>query len=284
MPTAFLISKGKNAEGEVASFVVKPVRSIQAKPKSDKPGALLSMSHAQLFLPDSLPATGLLQIESFDRKKHRSFFKDVFKLLEKRKVEHLIVDLRDNGGGNRKSAARLLTHLIEEPFYYTLQRAKGKKRKHIPKGIRFLQFLKFDIGNFYRAKNQNGQKIFTYKSKPSKLVFRGRIFVLTDGGTASSSGVVASNLQQKAQAMVVGQESGGGAFWNNGGSFPQITLPNSKMKIKIPLFRLMHDFANEQSPNQPIQPDMPIRYLPIQKVNKTDLELKKIKEVILNRG
>ncbi len=41
--------------------------------------------------------------------------------------------------------------------------------------------------------------------------------------------------------MVVGEETGGGAYGNNAWLIPDVTLPITKVRFRLPLFRLVID-------------------------------------------
>jgi hypothetical protein len=66
-------------------------------------------------------------------------------------------------------------------------------------------------------------------------------------------------LKQHTKATFLGQQSGGGYNGNNGGSFPTITLPNSKCKITFPAYRLVLDKSSDQKAG--IIPDVIIEHI-----------------------
>jgi hypothetical protein len=41
--------------------------------------------------------------------------------------------------------------------------------------------------------------------------------------------------------VVVGEETGGGAYGNSAWLIPDVTLPNTKVRFRLPLFRLVID-------------------------------------------
>jgi C-terminal processing protease CtpA/Prc len=58
--------------------------------------------------------------------------------------------------------------------------------------------------------------------------------------------MVTSWLKQHTNAVFIGQQSAGGYNGNNGGSFPSITLPNTKCQIVLPAYRLLLDGKSAQ--------------------------------------
>ena len=43
------------------------------------------------------------------------------------------------------------------------------------------------------------------------------------------------------KVIVVGEETGGGAYGNTAWLIPDVTLPNTKVRFRLPLFRLVID-------------------------------------------
>ena len=91
--------------------------------------------------------------------------------------------------------------------------------------------------NGQRWTDKNGLKYYRYSYKTQNLSkYKPQIVVLTDGLTVSSGSLVAAYLKYYNNAQIVGTESGGTYTGNNGRSFPEIVLPNSKINVRLPLF------------------------------------------------
>lgn len=138
--------------------------------------------------------------------------KNAFEKLRAASIENLILDLRNNQGGSIKYGAFLLSYLINKDF-------------------RVLE-------HYYKVANSSGQLCSTAGEaqgiyKPKDLCFKGRLFVLINGGSFSNSGIVASALRSQTNAIFVGQETGG----NNkvlAGYIHKCILPNTKITVEIP--------------------------------------------------
>lgn len=78
--------------------------------------------------------------------------------------------------------------------------------------------------------------------------------LLTDGYTASASTMVYSWLKQQTNARFFGRQISGGYNGNNGGTFPVLTLPNTKYQIVFPAYRVILDKNSDQ--NSGIVPDV----------------------------
>ena len=216
--------------------------------------SLLSNKENKLYLKDDFV---ILKVSDFD-KSDRAFFKNAFEKINELKTEKLIVDLRQNTGGNRNAAIELTKYLADTTFSYSILQPKLATKKYLNgkgKLFLFLSKLKYNVGNIFRKHNSTLGKEFIYTYKPkSRNHFYGKLYVLTDGFTASSSTMVTSWLKQYSNAIFIGSQSGGGYNGNNGGSFPLITLPDSKIQIKFPAYRLILD--NKSDMNSGLIPDI----------------------------
>lgn len=171
----------------------------------------------------------ILKIRDFHRNvlKHtykQNFKKEIrnaFREIEKIKPPYLILDIRDNQGGELAYGKLLVSNLINKPFsliesYYKVG-ASGIK---------------------YELKKTGGK--FTGQLRPSKKTFKGNLIVLINGGSFSNSGIVASCLKRNTKTTFVGEETGG----NDkvlAGYIKEIILPFSQIEVQIPTKQFMLD-------------------------------------------
>lgn len=193
---------------------------------------------------------GLLRIDQFT-KDDKQEFQRLFKQLDEQKnCKALILDLRGNGGGNRKTAVALTQELIDRPFSYSmLKPRKLSSRKYLTGKGKFFLFLgrvKYGSGGLFRGRKSEYGRAYRYGYPAGKRAFVGELIVLTDGFTASASTMVTTWLKQYRPVTFVGEQAGGGYNGNNGGSFPMLVLPNSQLEIRFPAYRLILDEDSEQ--------------------------------------
>ncbi len=102
--------------------------------------------------------------------------------------------------------------------------------------------------------------------------FKGRLIVLMNGGTFSSASYVAAQLRKKGRALLAGEESGGAGRGCNAILIPTLTLPESKLRVSVPLYFLDHEMKQRQF--RGLLPDIPIGTSdPAQKLKGIDPEL-----------
>lgn len=225
--------------------------------------AVLSNQQNSLSLMDDF---AVLKIRSF-YKSDKAFFKAAFEKISQSNHSNLLLDLRQNTGGNRSAAVELTKHLVDTAFGYSILQPKLTTKKYLNrrgKHYLFLATLKYNLGNFYKGRKTALGREFRYNYRPTvKNNFNGKLYVLTDGFTASASTMVTSWLKQFTSATFVGEQAGGGYSGNNGGSFPLLTFPNSKIIISFPAYRLILDHQSVDHagiiPNLPIDANLEIK-------------------------
>lgn len=161
---------------------------------------------------------GILTIKDWHNDVLRKYYKQHFKKaikpifneIEKSQIEYLIIDLRDNQGGNLSNSTLILSHLLHHPFELIQGYNKLKKGK---------------------LDSCGGPQFGTHK--PNKYIFEGELIVLINGGSFSNSGIFSSVLKKYDRATFVGEETGGSAYILSAES-KKIQLPNTRIKYEIP--------------------------------------------------
>jgi len=195
---------------------------------------------------DSGLHTAFLEVNSFASGNHlRPFFKSSFKKIRKQHVQNLVVDMRGNGGGN-VILSNLLTKYISDKRFkiadslYAEKRGSGYSRymqnyflNHL--FLLFLTHKKAD-GHYHFSHYEN--KYFKPKKKNH---FNGTTYILIGGNTFSAATLFTKSLIDQPKVVVVGEETGGGAYGNTAWLIPEVTLPDTKVRFRLPLFRLVID-------------------------------------------
>lgn len=263
-PTIFSV---KTTEGTFSlNATNKPYKQPQPLKITDY---LLSNNSNQLFVADNVC---VLRINSF-AKSDKHFFKEAFKKISELKAKKLLIDLRQNLGGYRNAAVELTKYIVDTTFSYSILQPNLNTRRYLNgkgKFYLFLSKLKYNVGAIFKKhKTIYGNEYTYHYASKKENHFGGKVYVLTDGFTASAATMATSWLKQFSNATFIGNQAGGGYNGNNGGSFPIITLPQSKIEIVFPAYRLILD--NKSETRTGIFPDIPI---------KANTEIKEIIKII----
>lgn len=229
----------------------------------EKGGPPKKMSHYQL---DS--NTVVLNIETFQgrdlRKSHVRFRHEVRKTvreMNRKGYRNLVIDLRDNTGGNVNLGIFLYRQIARQPFRYIDSATVPNK-----KPIRFCRYTDktcFYNLNFLAVKKSQGRYVYrihhlTKTHRPASHAFQGEVYILTNGITFSNASNFAALVQFQERGKIIGEESGGAMNGCNGLKYFDVTLPNSKLVLRIPLAQVTYPFQPYSNYGHGVKPDFEI--------------------------
>lgn len=223
-----------------------------------------------LRLVDSLSNTAVLRVSSFMSSKSFDPFqwtfkkklKQAFRQIKTTGVENLVVDLQDNGGGAVINSARLLQFWMRKPF--TIMQSEHIKPAARAELIsRWNPISALDFSLRYRRDEEGGfasRAAVTRRYRPfRRLAFRGNLYLLMNGSSFSAATSVLAKTLDAGQGTFVG-EACGGAYWGDfAGQFKYVTLPHSRIQVRIPLKKLTHAVAQAHANGFTIEPDFAVR-------------------------
>lgn len=220
-----------------------------------------------------------LTIKTFDKKTAKKrgqpfkrFLNECFAKINAAGAQHLILDLRNNGGGDPMPTVELFSHLHDQPFtFYKEVSATTKKFKneHYDYPMWTLNLVAKILlkkqGNRYVVKRMDGTK----EAKPAKEIFRGQLYVLTDPNSFSATGEMSAIIKEHTDALFIGEELGGNPIQNTSGVMLPLLLPHSKVIAVIPtiLWEMNVTFENT---GHGVMPDHEVRATIDDKISKRD--------------
>ncbi|HQV87261.1 MAG TPA: S41 family peptidase, partial [Chitinophagaceae bacterium] len=71
--------------------------------------------------------------------------------------------------------------------------------------------------------------------------YNGKVYIVTGGNSFSATTLFTGALVKQNNVIVVGEETGGGAYGNSAWLIPYATLPETGVRFRLPLFRLVID-------------------------------------------
>lgn len=177
------------------------------------------------FRADS--SIAIMRIRSFvksSKKPNDESFRKIitrcFSTIKNAPVKNLIIDVRDNGGGNPEYARYVISHLIDKEYVY-IEKYKTIERLHWndeEKRTRTQWYPYCGIGTF----------------SPEKYCYTGNLYVLMDGGSTSTAGDFVACLDYYNRATFIGEESGANKAVSGGNVFGKdFELPNTKLRVRM---------------------------------------------------
>ena len=106
--------------------------------------------------------------------------------------------------------------------------------------------------------------------------------MLIGGPTFSASTLFAQTMKGQENVMFIGEETSGGSHGNNGLMIPNITLPNTGVRVRMPLFRLIK-YNHPPKNGRGIAPDVLVPPNSKAVVYSTDLKMEKAFEIIRSK-
>lgn len=216
-----------------------------------------------------------------------NFLDSAFLEIKNREIKHLIIDLRGNGGGD--IAHELYAYVVDKPVKYC------KKINTPNTRYSFLEYT--DKGVFFNAihpdlwkKSRNSEGLYELPGSdnmlvyPNNLVFRDSIYILTDGNTFSAASSFSAILDDLDRATFFGEETGGCIYGSNAYDYINLTLPNTQIKVTIPIRNGLNNISEKNYLNRGVIPDFEIHNTIFDILNNKDSEMEFVFDHIARRN
>lgn len=233
---------------------------------------------------DTANHSAMMNLASFGRGYGlRRFFRRSFRALRKNDINHLIIDVRSNGGGSVTNSTSLTRYISDHRFKIADSLYAVRKKTEYGKYIDNNFFNKLFM-TFFTRKRKDGNYHFGYFErhhfKPKKRNhYDGKTYILIGGNSFSATTLFTGGVKNQENVVVIGEETGGGAYGNSAWLIPDVTLPETGVRFRLPLFRLVID-KDVPKNGKGVQPEVPS--LPTVEAVKrnADYKLEKAMEMI----
>ncbi len=194
-----------------------------------------------------------MRIRGFTRGAYKDFYKESFKKIDSLKIQNLIIDLRDNGGGRLAEINNLYAYLTDKNYVFINESEVNSRIPFLksfmsnttPGGVKVFAALlsPFIIThNLIKTRKKEGKLYYKFRYSKlqefSPLNFKGKIYVLINGNSFSASSILSTHLKANRRATFVGEETGGAYNGTVAGIYKRYNLPNSKVRINMGMMHI----------------------------------------------
>lgn len=233
------------------SLIVRP-------PKRNAPGRKERLTQIRSYYSDS--SLAVIDLNAFTRGKLNNFFRKSFRKIRRDNIKNLIIDLRINGGGDMNKSVRLIRYIRSSPFRVA-DTVFSTSKNFVPYSSHISEsFINNPALIFLSKKRTAGHYAFGYWERhvfqpKKKNHFNGHVYILTNGLTFSAASLFCALVKGEDNITLVGEETGGGWYGNAGVIIPNIVLPNTGLRIRLPFFRLVQSRFQLSEKGLGVEPD-----------------------------
>jgi Peptidase family S41 len=184
--------------------------------------------------PFDIDSTVILTIGSFFYKDYKAIDRKIFHSINNSNIKNVIIDLRNNGGGDSNICMDWLKYFVKDHYYFT------RFNEQVVDPDQFIAYLTklnmpvhLEIASIIHEPSQIYNSNNSYLSNEN--YFKGNLFILIDGGTFSAASLFAVALKYQKNCTIIGQETGGGEMGCDGIKITNIKLPQTGLMLRLPL-------------------------------------------------
>jgi len=195
------------------------------------------------------------------RDQFASFCDSVFTVLQKNNTPHLIIDVRDNGGGSTFHGDTLFTYITNKKF-----------TQYGPVKMKFSPMVNMELDTIY-FEEYDSQQENNYHS-PNR--FQGDVYMIANENSFSSAAMLAATFKCYNMGTLVGKETGGVQIFFD--EPIMMTMPNTGLRF-LASYQYRWCACGKNS-SIGVIPDYETTWILRDKMNRIDTEIELIKGLI----
>jgi hypothetical protein len=177
------------------------------------------------FSMDNTNKSSVLKIKSFGQLDSFCAFADsAFSMINKNRIQNLIIDIRGNGGGRSVVVDSLMHYLTDKP-YTQYRKIEIRVSRELKERYREKYPDRYKWINNYAIDELVVQDMNRTFPSNNKLRFVGNLFLLTDKTTSSAAATFAGIFKELKIGVIIGEETGGTIGYY--GDYWELSTPNT---------------------------------------------------------
>ncbi|MCG8410575.1 MAG: S41 family peptidase [Bacteroidales bacterium] len=183
---------------------------------------------------------GLIKLNTFDLL--NSDIDTISNFVTKPTLEHLIIDVRNNLGGDIKIIEEIFSLVAQKPFKITLSEMVNKKDSYkLFKNSINHSYESCLFENYKEIKNKKGYYLtennFPFIEPNKNLHFDKNLYILINEFSKSASAIFPALVYKYNLGKIIGRETGSTFCQLNATTFAQVYLKNTGIELHIPLVK-----------------------------------------------
>lgn len=270
-PAVWVVTLREKPDGPITTRELKPINFTQWQ-------ALPWTARYREEFPSGIAwrlagKTAVLKINTFVNYRNpvdaQALLSGYFRSARDRKVEHLVIDLRDSGGGSNDAVYALLAHLIDRPATWSRRTSvkalkAGDWVKHTERwdgrpgeySLPEADYVKAADGLWDRKPGPATPALNPVAPAPDE--FKGRVTVLIGPANNSGATMLIAKLKDLGRVQLVGEATGGSAEGPTAGNLLTLRLPASGLLVRVPLIFSRMDIG-AFVPGMGVAPDVEVK-------------------------
>lgn len=200
----------------------------------------------------------------------------------------LVIDIRGNGGGAEVLATELLSYLSDRPFrYYTCLSMNAADFDFFRYAADAAE-LRAEIPNYVRPASPECRRFGALElteaafsnlgvQQPRQPHYRGRVYLLVDSGSFSTSSEFASAFASRHIGTIVGHETSGGYLGDSSGIEALLRLPATGMTFNATMIAYHMAVPRHGGEQGGVRPDIDVRRRIEDLVAARDMEMEAVR-------